>query len=61
MSQWLEQVNRYSMKEMPRLLVGNKNDLESQRLVQYEEAHKLASENRMKYFETSATTGQGIQ
>ena len=60
-SEWLLQVNRFSMKQMPRILVGNKRDLESQRVVQYEDAHNLASGAQMKYHETSTVTGQGVK
>ena len=37
-----------------KLLVGNRVDLEDQRVVDYKEAKRLADLNKMTYFETSA-------
>ena len=42
------------------LLCGNKVDLIEQRKIKTEDANKLATELNMKYFETSALTGQNI-
>lgn len=41
-------------------LVGNKIDLEDQRLVSTEEARKFAKKNGCEYFETSAVQNQGV-
>ena len=42
------------------VLVGNKVDMEDKRTVSFEEATKMAEENDLPYFETSAATGQCI-
>eukprot|EP01122_Echinamoeba_exundans_P007999 TRINITY_DN2573_c0_g1_i1.p1 TRINITY_DN2573_c0_g1~~TRINITY_DN2573_c0_g1_i1.p1 ORF type:complete len:308 (+),score=42.33 TRINITY_DN2573_c0_g1_i1:85-1008(+) len=42
------------------VLVGNKIDLESKRVVSTEDARKLAEELKLTYIETSAKTGSGV-
>ena len=58
---WIEDINQIvNLDEKIIFLVGNKID-KPKREVQYEEAEKFANENGMKYFETSAMTGEGIR
>ena len=45
---------------LPLIVVGNKIDMENDREITKEEAEKFASENKYKYFETSAKTGEGV-
>jgi len=42
---WLEEVKTNGNPHMEILLVGNKNDLEEERTVSYEEGEKMALEN----------------
>ena len=42
-------------------LVGNKTDLSDKRVVSTDTGREYAEENGMFYFETSASTGDGIQ
>ena len=42
-------------------LVGNKTDLEEQRVIQKEEANKFAEEHNLPYIETSAKEGFNIE
>ena len=44
-------------KMMPKILIGNKADLESEREVSKEEGEQLAKLLECKYYETSAKTG----
>ena len=46
---------------MYKLLIGNKNDLEENRQVTYNEGKEFASINGMEYFETSAKTSYKVQ
>ena len=46
--------------EMPKILVGNKTDLEEDRIVDTQTATQFAAEYGIKYFETSAYTGNGV-
>ena len=58
---WIEDISQIvSLDEKIIFLVGNKID-KPIREVKYEEAEKFANENGMKYFETSAMTGEGIK
>ena len=45
---------------IPIIIVGNKLDMEDMRDITREEAEKVAKENKYKYFETSAKTGEGV-
>ena len=47
------------IKEKVIYLVGNKIDIDN-RIISKEEGQKLANEKNMKYFETSAKTGEGV-
>ena len=42
------------------LLIGNKNDLNDKREVQYEEGEEFAKKKNMIFLETSAKTGNNI-
>ena len=43
------------------VLVGNKLDLEDERVVTQEEAYQFAEENDLLFFETSAKTGENVK
>ena len=45
---------------MPIIIVGNKNDLENQRLISKNEAISYAEEQKIDYIETSSKTGDNI-
>ena len=58
---WLEQLRKYS-PDARMCLVGNKNDLEEERDVSYEEGElKYKQLNFVKFFETSAKTGEHVE
>lgn len=57
---WINELGENACMATSRLLVGNKSDLEDNRLISYEEAAALARENDMDYVETSAKTGDNI-
>ena len=58
--EWIEEVRSQSPKQILLVLVGNKIDLEKERVVAIEEGKKLAQENDMIFLETSALTGEGV-
>ena len=57
---WMEQIkNNVSKEEINLILIGNKCDL-ADRMVEKERGEEMAQKLKIKYFETSALTGQGI-
>ncbi len=51
---WLNNVRENSDENLPICLVGNKNDLEHNRIISYKEGENLAKENNISFFEVSA-------
>lgn len=50
----------YAKKNVDVLLVGNKVDLEKQRVVEFKTAKDFADERDLPYMETSAKTGTNV-
>ena len=57
---WINSIKEECGSHMPILIVGNKNDLENQRLVNKNDAKIYAQEQRCEYIETSSKTGENI-
>ena len=60
---WLEDLkeNSDNLNNLFIYLIGNKNDLEEKREVDFEEANKFAKEKNIPYIEVSAKTGNNIK
>ena len=58
--QWVEDCKNYGNKNIIFVLVGNKCDLDFNRVVEKEEGKKMADENEMIFYETSALTGKNV-
>jgi small GTP-binding protein len=58
---WLIEIEKNGNKNVYKFLIGNKNDLEDQRVVTKEEGEEFASINGMDFFETSAKTDYQVQ
>ena len=58
---WLKDCKDLAPKTVLLVLVGNKTDLEEQRVISKERGENLAKENNMLFFETSAKLGDGIE
>ena len=58
---WLIEIEKSSNKDVYRLLIGNKNDLEDKRVISFDEGKEFASVNGMQFFETSAKTSDKVQ
>ena len=54
---WIEDIKLCAKSNVSIVLVGNKSDLESQRVVSQRTAEQYAYSNNIKYYETSAKTG----
>ena len=58
---WIEQIDTNANRdEISIILIGNKIDLKDERLVEKEKGEEMAEKLKIKYFETSAKTGEGI-
>ena len=57
---WINSIYKHSDPAIPKVLVGNKLDLEGDRVVSRNEAMKFAQEHGMQYFETSAKNNINI-
>ena len=58
---WLKDCKELAPRTVLLILVGNKSDLEDQRVISKERGENLAKENNMMFFETSALNGNGIE
>ena len=58
--EWINEIKNQSSKDILLVLVGNKNDLENERIVNFDEGKKFADDNNMLFIETSALNGTGI-
>lgn len=59
-STWLKSIHENSQEGAVVIIVGNKIDLESMRQVSSEEGFQITNINKLKYFETSAYSGKGV-
>ena len=61
-TKWLRDFKSYVKKEGEYVLIGNKKDLENQRVVLTEEGQKLANKiNASDFIETSAKSGENVE
>ena len=56
---WIKQIESNAKKDISLVLLGNKCDIE-ERSVSQEDGLKMAEKLKIRYFETSAKTGKGI-
>ena len=54
LNSWLIEIEKNASKNVYKILVGNKKDMESERKVTFEQGKEFASQYGMKFFETSA-------
>jgi Ras-related protein Rab-1A len=57
---WLRDVDTYAGENVAKILIGNKSDLGSKKVISTQEGKELADEYKMKFFETSAKNGTNI-
>ena len=60
-NRWYDEAQNYLQKSVPKLLIGNKADLSSQRTVRAEDAKELADRLGIEYIETSAKNSQNVK
>ncbi|XP_032366557.1 ras-related protein ORAB-1 [Etheostoma spectabile] len=59
--QWLDEIDRYACENVSRLLVGNKCDLVSKKVVDAGTAQDLASSLKIPFLETSAKSADNVE
>lgn len=58
---WLSETSKYASKEVLKMIVGNKCDLEDQRAVDKSQAQSLCDQLDIPYVETSAKDASGVE
>ncbi|KAJ3445964.1 ras-related protein rabd2a-like [Anaeramoeba flamelloides] len=58
---WLQEIDRYASENVNKLLVGNKSDLVSKRVVEHETAKSLADQLGIPFIETSAKNSSNVE
>ena len=58
---WIRDVRNLAPPDCQLVLVGNKLDLQAQRVIKTEEAQDFADQNNLMFFEASAATGENVQ
>ena len=56
----MEAINEHAESSICKVLVGNKNDLASQRKIGIAEARELAKSYNMEYFDATAKLNMGV-
>ena len=60
LTSWLIEIEKNASKNVYKILVGNKNDLENNRKVTFEQGKEFAEQYGMKFFETSAKESTNV-
>jgi len=59
--QWLQEIDRYAVEGVNKLLVGNKSDLATKKVVDYAAAKAFADELGIPFLETSAKNATNVE
>jgi len=59
--QWLQEIDRYASEGVNKLLVGNKSDLTSKKVVEYSVAKEFADQLNIPFLETSAKNAVNVE
>ncbi|KAI0374767.1 ras-domain-containing protein [Pilatotrama ljubarskyi] len=59
--QWLQEIDRYASEGVNKLLVGNKSDLTSKKVVEYSVAKEFADQLGIPFLETSAKNATNVE
>ena len=60
LNDWLNEIKKNTSKNIVKVLIGNKIDLNDKRVISFDEAKEFADNNSMKYIETSAKTSTNV-
>jgi len=59
--QWLSEIDRYASENVHRLLVGNKSDMTTKKVVDYTRAKEFADQLGIAFLETSAKNATNVE
>jgi len=59
--QWLNEIDRYASENVNKLLVGNKCDLKTKKVVDFETAKDFADKLNIQFLETSAKAATNVE
>jgi len=60
LQQWIQEADRFGDKEALKLIIGTKSDLESEKMVNTDDAQQFCSQHGITFIETSAKTGHNV-
>jgi len=58
---WMQEIDKYAADGVNKLLIGNKCDLSSKKVVSYDEAKELADSLSVQFMETSAKNAHNVE
>merc|ERR1712038_923961 len=58
---WMEEIEKYAADGVNKLLIGNKCDLSSKKVVSYDEAKELSDGLGVQFMETSAKNAHNVE
>mmetsp|Transcript_17651 Transcript_17651/g.55881 ORF Transcript_17651/g.55881 Transcript_17651/m.55881 type:complete len:204 (-) Transcript_17651:97-708(-) len=58
---WMQEIEKYAAEGVNKLLVGNKCDMSSKKVVSYDEAKELADHIGVQFLETSAKNAHNVE
>lgn len=58
---WCQEIDKYAAEDVNKLLVGNKCDLASKKVVSYDEAKELADSLGLRFMEASAKNAHNVE
>jgi len=58
---WMQEIDKYAAEGVNRLMIGNKCDLTSKKVVSYDEAKELADSLSVNFLETSAKNAHNVE
>merc|ERR1711860_51670 len=58
---WVQEIEKYAANGVNKVLVGNKCDLSSKKVVSYDEAKELADSMNIQFLETSAKNAHNVE
>merc|ERR1711977_304305 len=58
---WIGEIDKYGKEDVNKLLLGNKCDLTSKRVVMFDDGKELADSLNMRFIETSAKNSHNVE